>query len=422
MGGHRRGRRRPLRCNSGWSRLVPEEDHDRRCWPYRGSVRSLRRDGWGGFDVLVVGVAVAAELEIVLRDLPGPKWLLLPAVWLYSLPLLARGRWPLAAPVFVIVVQVLISFVDLPGGAREESGVLAYVLAFWVLGWCNPVREAALGLIVGLAGVVAVTIEDPRVLPAESFSVAVFASATWLVGVVFRQRSLRLEDAEERSAALERDHHEAQAAVAEERARIARELHDVVAHSVSVMTVQAGAARMLLSSGPDRALEPLLAVEETGRQALDELRRLLGVLRPDESSPRLLPQPGLENLADLVDSVQGTGLEVELIIDGEARPLAPGLSLAAYRIVQEALTNALKHSAASHVRVVVGYEPQQLRVEVCDDGRGSSRTANRPGEKRGHGITGMRERAALYGGELLAGPGDGGYVVRVNLPIPRAST
>lgn len=383
---------------------------------------SLRRGGWGVFDVLVVGVAVAAELEIVLRDLPGPKWLLLPAVWLYTLPLLARGRWPLAAPVFVIVVQVLVSFVDATGGAREQSGVVAYVLAFWVLGWCNRVREAVLGLVAGLAGLVVVTFEDPRVLPAESFSVAVFASATWLVGVVLRQRSLRLLVVEERSAALERDRREAQAAVAEERARIARELHDVVAHSVSVMTVQAGAARMLLSSEPDRALEPLLAVEEAGRQALDELRRLLGILRPDESSRGLVPQPGLENLADLIDSVQATGLEVELIIDGEARSLTPGLSLAAYRIVQEALTNALKHSNASHVRVCVGYQPQQLRVEVCDDGRGRSRSANRLGESRGHGIAGMRERAALYGGELLAGPDADGYAVRVTLPTPGTST
>jgi len=394
---------------------------DRRSWSYRGSVSPLRAR-FGVFDVLVVGVAVAAELEIVLRDLPGPKWLLLPAVWLYTLPLLARFRWPLGAPLFVIVVQVVVSFMDLPGGDREQTGVVAYVLAFWVLGYCNRPRAAVIGLVVGLTGVVIVTLEDPRVEPAGSFSVAVFASATWLVGAVLRQRSLRLAEVEERSAALERDRREALAAVAEERTRIALELHDVVAHSVSVMTVQAGAARMLLSSAPDRALEPLLAVEETGRQALDELRRLLGILRTDESMAGLVPQPGLRNLAELADSVRSTGLEVELGIDGDIRPLAPGLELATYRIVQEALTNVLKHSGAGRVRVSMRYEPQRLRVEVCDDGHGSPRTTGRFGV-RGHGISGMRERAALYGGDLQAGPGDGGgYAVQVTFPIPWTPT
>ena len=335
------------------------------------------------FDVLVVGVAVAAELEIVLRDLPGPKWLLLPAVWLYTLPLLARRRWPLAAPVFVIGVQVLISFLDVPGSVRENWGVVAYVLAFWVLGSYNPLREAVLGLLVGLAGIVMVTLEDPRVPPREAFSVAVYASLTWLAGVALRQRSLRLAQAEDRSAALEQDHREAQAAVAEERARIARELHDVVAHSVSVMTVQAGAARMMLGTDPDRALAPLLAVEETGRQALDELRRLLCILRPDEAPTGLVPQPGLENLPDLVESVRGTGLPVELVIDGEVRPVPPGLGLTAYRIVQEALTNTLKHASARQVRVLVDYGPEQLHVEVCDDGRGTSTGTPAPAGQHG---------------------------------------
>lgn len=383
---------------------------------------SLRRVRLGVFDLLVVGVAVAAEMEILLRDLAGPEWLLLPAVWLYTLPLLARGRWPLAAPLFVIVVQVLVSFLDVQGGDREHSGVVAYVLAFWVLGYCNRLRDAVMGLAAGLTGVVVVTLEDPRVEPAGSVSVAVFASATWLVGAVLRQRSLRLAEVEERSAALERDQREARAAVAEERRRIALELHDVVAHSVSVMTVQAGAARMLLGSAPDRALEPLLAVEEAGRQALDELRRLLGILRPDESSAGLVPQPRLENLAELTESVRSTGLEVELVVDGAVRPLAPGIELATYRIVQEALTNVLKHSGAHHVRVVLRYETQRLRVEVCDDGHGTPRATSRPGE-RGRGVAGMRERAALYGGELQAGPVDnGGYAVRMAIPLPRTPT
>ena len=374
------------------------------------------------FDVLVVGVAVAAELEIVLRDLAGPRWLLLSAVWLYTLPLLARRRWPLAAPVFVICLQVLTSFVDVPGSVRESMGVVAYVLAFWVLASHNPLREAVLGLMVGLAGIVMVTLEDPRVLPREAVIVAVYASLTWLAGVALRQRNVRVARAEDRSAALERDHRDAQAAVAEERARIARELHDVVAHSVSVMTVQAGAARMMLTTDPDRAVAPLLAVEETGRQALDELRRLLSILRPDQARSGLVPQPGLENLPELAESVRGTGLPVDLVIGGDVRPVPPGLGLTAYRIVQEALTNTLKHASARQVRVRVDYGPDQLVVEVSDDGCATSGGTAASGEPQGHGISWMRERAALYGGDLRAGPvDDGGYTVRVSLPITRAT-
>ncbi len=374
------------------------------------------------FDALVVGVAVAAELEIVLRDLAGPRWLLLSAVWLYTLPLLARRRWPLAAPVFVICLQVLTSFLDVPGSVRESLGVVAYVLAFWVLGAHNPLREAILGLMVGLAGIVMVTLEDPRVLPREAGIVAVYASLTWLAGVALRQRNVRVARAEDRSAALEREHRDAQAAVAAERARIARELHDVVSHSVSVMTVQAGAARMMLTTDPGRAVAPLLAVEETGRQALDELRRLLSILRPDQARSGLVPQPGLENLPELAESVRGTGLPVDLVIGGAVRPVPPGLGLTAYRIVQEALTNTLKHASARAVRVRVDYGPDQLEVEVSDDGCATSGGTAVSGGHQGHGIAWMRERAALYGGDLHAGPvDDSGYTVRVSLPITRAT-
>jgi hypothetical protein len=191
----------------------------------------------------------------------------MPAVVLYTLPLLLRDRWPFAMPVLVIVVQVLVSFLDVPGGARENWGVVAYVLAFWALGAYNPLGAAVAGLGVALAGVVVVTFEDVRVPADEAFSVALVGSLTWLAGVVLRRRSLLADRAEQRAAAFERDHRDTETAVAEERARIAREVHDVVAHSVSVMTVQAGAARMLLTTDPQRAVAPLLAVEEAGRQA-----------------------------------------------------------------------------------------------------------------------------------------------------------
>jgi signal transduction histidine kinase len=198
------------------------------------------------------------------------------------------------------------------------------------------------------------------------------------------------------------------------------------------MTVQAGAARMTLGTDPDRALEALLAVEETGRQALDELRRLLCILRPDQPPPdqlrpdqidtALVPQPGLDNLPELVESVRGTGLPVELVTDGVVRPVAPGLGLTVYRIVQEALTNTLKHAAAQQVRVLVNYGPHQLQVEVRDDGSRPSHTTAKPLGQGGHGLAGMRERAALYGGEVHVGPGeDGGYLVSAKLPIGQSA-
>jgi signal transduction histidine kinase len=380
-------------------------------------VRSFRH--WRGrvFDVLVVAVAVAALVEIVLADLPRAR-LLMPAVVLYTLPLLLRDRWPFAMPVLVIVVQVLVSFLDAPGGARENWGVVAYVLAFWALGAYNPLGAAVAGLGVALAGVVVVTFEDVRVPADDAFSVALVGSLTWLAGVVLRRRSLLADQAEQRAAAFERDHRDTETAVAEERARIARELHDVVAHSVSVMTVQAGAARMLLNTDPQRAVAPLLAVEEAGRQALAELRRLLGILRTDEGGAGLVPQPDIEDLPELIETVRAAGLLVELVEDGDVRPVAPGPGLAAYRIVQEALTNTLKHAGAEHVVLTMDYGADQLRIEVRDDGRRAHRAAGHGG----HGLAGMRERAAVYGGVLEAGPEHGGgYAVRASLPIERAA-
>jgi signal transduction histidine kinase len=377
-------------------------------WRWRGEV----------LDVVVIVMAVAAVLEILLRDLPRPQWLL-PAVALYTLPLLAHRRWPFAAPVFVIVVQTLSTFIDAPGGEREDWGVFAYLLAFWVLGRYNPLPVALGGLALGLSGIVVVTVEDVQAQPGDAISVAVIGSLAWTAAALLRRFDLRAAEAEERATALEREHHDSQLAVAGERARIARELHDVVAHSVSVMTVQAGAARMLLATDPQRAVAPLLAVEETGRQALTELRLLLGILRADQGGAGLVPQPGVDDLPELVETIRVAGLPVELVTAGLIRPIAPGLGLAAYRIVQEALTNALKHADARQVRVLVGYDEDRLNIEVRDDGR---RPRGQDGPA-GHGLIGMRERAAVYGGVLEAAPGaDGGFSVRASLPIPRLSS
>jgi signal transduction histidine kinase len=235
------------------------------------------------------------------------------------------------------------------------------------------------------------------------------AAAAWALGRALAERGRRTMTLEERAGRLEREH---EAAVADERARIARELHDVIAHSVSVMTVQAGAARLLLEEDAARARDSLLAVEGTGRQALGEMRRLLGILRGDEEEMRLAPQPGIADIGSLVEHVRAAGLPVDVVVEGEPQPLPPGIDLAAYRVVQEALTNALKHAGAARAAVEIRYGPSALDLSVVNDGH-----VARNG-RAGHGLVGMRERVALYGGEFDAGPRrEGGYAVRARLPL-----
>jgi signal transduction histidine kinase len=208
----------------------------------------------------------------------------------------------------------------------------------------------------------------------------------------------------------------AREAVTAERAAIARELHDVVAHHMSVMVVQAGAARTVVDADPDAAADALRQIEASGRTGLTEMRRLLEVLKADGASSDRAPQPGLAQLDDLLAGMRATGLPVEAVVEGEPRPLPPGIDLSAYRIVQEALTNALRHSGGAAARVLLRYEPEALEVEVVDDGRGP----NDDGDG-GHGLIGMRERVQLFGGELTTGPAPGGgFAVRARLPHAEA--
>jgi signal transduction histidine kinase len=228
-----------------------------------------------------------------------------------------------------------------------------------------------------------------------------------------RQRETHAQLVEERSAALDREREaNTRVAAAEERARIARELHDVLSHSVSVMVVQAGAERMALGSDRSATGETLEAIERTGRQALTEMRRLLGMLRVDEP-PAHEPQPTLAELDGLLSQVREAGLPVKLQVEGEPSNLPPGIAVSAYRIVQEALTNVLKHAGPAQARVIVRYASGELELEITDDGRGPGK----PGDP-GHGLVGMRERVALYGGDLDArARNGGGFVVRARLPL-----
>jgi signal transduction histidine kinase len=206
-------------------------------------------------------------------------------------------------------------------------------------------------------------------------------------------------------------------AVGEERARIARELHDVVAHSVGAMVAQAQGAGRVLDRDPERAREALAAIERTGRNALDEMRRSLGVLRRTDADAPLAPQPGMDGLGALVAQARDSGLEVELVTEGEPAPLPAGVDLSAYRIVQEALTNTLKHAGPVRARVAVRYAGDELELEITDDGApGPPRAQAVNGD--GQGLLGMRERVALYGGELEAAHRpEGGFVVRASLPL-----
>ncbi|GAA0369508.1 sensor histidine kinase [Actinoallomurus spadix] len=243
----------------------------------------------------------------------------------------------------------------------------------------------------------------------------------WWLGRSLRLRRAYLNELEARARRLERAREaDARAARTEERSRIARELHDVVAHHVSVMTVQAGAARRILERDPDAVRDALSTIEQMGRTALGEMRRLVGVLRTEAEPVRgeLSPQPGVNDVGELVDHLRETGLQVQLWIEGDSRSLSPGVDLAAFRLIQEALTNTLKHAGPqARAWVRIHYTDRQLMVEVEDDGRGLAAGLGQNGS-RGHGLVGMRERVALYGGDLRIGPrSGGGFEVRARFPL-----
>jgi signal transduction histidine kinase len=365
-------------------------------------------------DVLLVLLVVAAEIKVWVVPWSGPKAVFIVGSLLWTLPLLLRRRLPFAAPVFAFAVQAGSAFADPTLGA-ETTAFLALVLAFWVVGAYNERTQAIAGAAIGFASIAVVARVDERLGLEEAVSGILFGGVVSLIAYALQRRGKRTAELEERAARLERKREEAErAAAAEERRRIARDLHDVIAHSITLMTVQAGAARLLLSEDQGRAREPVLSVEETGRQALAELRRLLGMLRADEREASLAPQPGLARLDDLLGQARAAGLPVELAVAGEPRVLPPGVELTAYRIVQEALTNAHRHAGPARAHVLLRYRIEALDLEVTDDG-GAAPTR---GDEAGHGLVGMRERVALYDGTFEAGPRpEGGYAVRARLPL-----
>ena len=389
-------------------------------WPMR-----LRRHA---FDALVLAVAAASQVEILVAARVEPIVAVEATALLATVPLLFRRRFPFAAPAVAFAGVAGVSLVSFAGVTEGATfAMLGLILACWAAGAQREGQQALAGAALGLAAFAVIVQAQPGSGTALDFGDAEVDLASWLViGIGLPLGAFALRRREERAIALEaeaerlaREREErARAAVAAERARIARDLHDVIAHSVSVMTVQGGAARLLLEQDARRAREPLLAVEETGHQAMAEMRRLLGIVHAEEDAPALAPQPGLADLEALVEQVRQAGLPVALDVQGAPKALAPGLGLAGYRIVQEALTNALKHAGPARAWVTVRYGPDALELEIADDGSGSGGD----GGGSGHGLVGMRERVGLYGGELAAGTRpEGGFAVRARLPLgPRA--
>ncbi len=380
-------------------------------------LRRLVRGRW--LDLLIVLLVLGAVLELVVRrdaeNAPSTTlWVAVPAIAVLALVVLGQHRYPFGAPAAFWLLAAALSFADGRLVPFATGVFLVGMAASFLLGTLRDRRQALIGLVVVL-GSVSVVVYN---LPSHTASSYVFIPAlfgiTWLAGVALHSREERAEAAEARAAQAEREREAAaRIAVAEERARIARELHDVVAHSVSVMVLQVGAVRHKLPGALEDEADALRGVERTGRTALAEMRRLLGAMRREGDGAELGPQPGLDSLNVLVAEVERAGLPVRVHVEGEPVPLAPALDLSAYRIVQEGLTNALKHAHASRADVTVRYAPEELRIEVRDDGRGPA-----GGDGRGHGLVGVSERVKIYGGQMSAGRSpDGGFVLDARLPL-----
>ena len=305
-------------------------------------------------------------------------------------------------------------------GYPETGGYLGVFVAFYTVAAHEPRRRATIAAIVTAGGIFLSFAADATFdsgWTASLTSAYLSYGLAWLIGDNLRVRRAYMRELEERAIQLEREKEEQAAlAVAQERGRIARELHDVVAHHVSVMVVQAAAAKRVAESDPAAAQEALTAVENAGRTALAEMRRMLEVLRAQEAG--LGPQPGLAELDRLITQVRDAGLPVELTHEGDPCCLPAGMDLAAYRIVQEALTNTVKHGGKATAKVTIRHSPEALEIEVVDDGRGAAAPLLAGSTRGGHGLIGMRERVALFGGELRVGPVlPGGYRVYARLPI-----
>ncbi|CAN5876144.1 histidine kinase [soil metagenome] len=371
---------------------------------------------WLKSDVaLALGLLAMGLLEALVLAVDGPNWLQVPWTLAWTLPLIWRRRWPVPVLGLVMLIGPTIELVNEQGGVT--SYVLPAMLAAYTVGreldapttWWGPALTVGFGWVVFIA--------TGAVLSDYVF-IALLYGGAWAVGCVIRRRDLQVGALTRHARELERTYEERKRrAVEQERARIARELHDIVAHGISVISIQAQVVRRRMADQGVEDDAALRSIETTARQAMVDMRRLLQVLRAEDSAPALEPQPSLDQLSDLVAQMESTGIDVEVEVEGNPVSLEPGLGLTGYRVIQESLTNIRKHTDAQSARVVLCYDDGRLEISVEDSGPLRERT-DHLASAGGLGLAGMRERVKLYGGMLNAGPKpEGGFRVSVVLPL-----
>jgi signal transduction histidine kinase len=375
----------------------------------RRAALAALRPPWADL-AIAVALVVLGAVEILLLDEIGGVVAAVCMVGI-TMPLAWRRRAALTVTIVVLISLSLLVLGPVPSSIDAAVFVLPpIVLALYSVGAHTEGSRAVVGLILAVGAMSAMVFQKG---PDELLFGLVVVGGPWLAGRMVRRRTeqavalaLHAQELERTQAERERD------AVAQERARIARELHDIIAHSVSVMTIQAGAVEEVLDRDPEQARTAAASIRQTGRQALIDLRRLLGLLREQDAANELSPQPGLADLDTLLEQVRGAGVAVDFTVDGTPRSLPPAADLSAFRVVQEALTNTLKHARASRASVGVRYLPDAVDIEVVDNGVATN------GDGGGHGLIGMRERIALYGGQLDYGRrAGGGFRVHALLPV-----
>jgi signal transduction histidine kinase len=375
----------------------------------------------------VLDVVLAAAITVMVivdlsspADAPGVRptdvWAVLLSL-LQTIPLAFRRRAPL--PTFLLIVTGVCVYYAM--GYEVTDGTLATFVGVYTVAAHENQRRSLFAL-----GVLAAAMTWYWVFRAEPYDpttpiwIGILAVLSWSLGEYVKARRAYTTQVETLAQRLDQARElEARQAVWQERARLARELHDLIGHTVNLMVIQAGAGRRTVSSDPAVAERAFKTIESTGREALDELDRLLGVLRTEEDGPDLPPLPGLDQVQALADRFQDSGLAVEVSIEGQQVSLPRSLDQSAYRIIQEALTNALRHAGGAIAHVVVRYRDHQLELEVADDGRQTPGPREQAGG--GRGLIGIRERVAMFGGDLDAGPRPGGgFVVRCRFPLTAA--
>jgi signal transduction histidine kinase len=384
-------------------------------------LRRLRANPWWFDSALALAAAGLSTAIFVFdpafRGLPRGRFVLgCGLVLLHTVPLAARRRFPLAVLATSVASGLAFAALDLSPDLLWMTFLVAvYSVAAYGSRWVSLA-----GLVVAEVGSVANQLTPGRFQAPTVISNALLIAAVWLLGHFVGVRRVYVGQLEERTAELEQAREElARRAVTEERLRLARELHDVVAHAMSVIAVQSGVGAHIANTQPEEAAKALVAIEATSRGALEELRRLLGVLRQEhEPQGDLAPVPGLADLDSLLAEVSKAGLAVKLRVNGTRPPVPAGVDLSAYRIVQEALTNVVKHAGPAHAQVTIGYRDQDVTVEVTDDGQGAVTSGSDGQAGSGHGLIGMRERVQVFGGDLQTGPcPGGGFRVAARLPL-----